>query len=240
MSGSRDSAKCAAAVALMALLLGACGDKEVDITITPEPMPTLTYNAQTPDISEQIQAQSSPDDMVKAVDIIPGVYTDIRYATENNFTGKVIYESAEVYLRRSTAEKLARVQLSLNAEGYSLCIWDGWRSRSAQIALWEACPDERYVANPYTGLSGHCRGNTVDITLVTTDGKPVEMPSGFDEFSALGDRDYSDVNPEAAENARRLEAAMLSEGFTPYFAEWWHYTDSDSYDFCEELPQTAE
>lgn len=63
------------------------------------------------------------------------------------------------------------------------------------------------------------------------------MPSNFDEFGALADRDYSDVSPEAAENARLLEQAMASEGFNAYNAEWWHYTDSDSYDFCEELPQ---
>lgn len=199
----RRRAACCAV--LLAVLLTGCGAGEVDIIMTPNatesPVVSSPQAVETADTAQ-------PDDMVKVVDIIPGIYTDVRYATADNFTGRAIYPDSEVYLRRSTAEKLARVQRSLNAQGYSLCIWDGWRSRSSQIALWEACPDERYVSNPYTGLSGHCRGNTVDITLVTIDGEPVEMPSNFDEFGALADRDYSDVSPETAENARLLEQAM--------------------------------
>ena len=118
----------------------------------------------------------------------------------------------------------------LNSYGYSLCIWDGWRPVAAQFALWRACPDPVYVANPFSGVSGHCRGNTVDITLVTLDGESVAMPSDFDDFSSLADRDYSDVSPEAAENARLLEELMTAAGFRPYSAEWWHYTDNDAYD----------
>ena len=101
---------------------------------------------------------------------------------------------------------------------------------AAQFALWRACPDPVYVANPFSGVSGHCRGNTVDITLVTLDGESVAMPSDFDDFSSLADRDYSDVSPEAAENARLLEELMTAAGFRPYSAEWWHYTDNDAYD----------
>ena len=59
------------------------------------------------------------------------------------------------------------------------------------------------------------------------------MPSGFDDFSALADRDYSDVSETAAGNARLLEAAMTEAGFTGYSAEWWHYTDVDGYPVCE-------
>ena len=61
------------------------------------------------------------------------------------------------------------------------------------------------------------------------------MPTGFDDFTAMADRDYSDVSADAAENARLLEREMTAEGFEPYFAEWWHYTDSDEYDICESL-----
>ena len=87
------------------------------------------------------------------------------------------------------------------------------------------------MANPYGGHSGHSNGGTVDITLVALDGSPVEMPSGFDEFSPLADRDYSDVSPVAAEHARILEQAMVVAGFVPYAGEWWHYTDSDAYPY---------
>ena len=69
----------------------------------------------------------------------------------------------------------------------------------------------------------------MDVTLVMADGTPVAMPSGFDDFSSLANRDYSDVPGEAAQNALILEKAMLSHGFLGYFAEWWHYSDSASY-----------
>lgn len=219
-----------ALITALALLLSACGAREVDITMTPAP-------AETP-VKEQEPAPAQspePGEMVRIVDIIPNIFTDARYASAHNFTGKAIYGSDEVYLRYSTAEKLAHVQERLNALGYSLCVWDGWRPVAAQFALWRAVPDARYVADPFNGASGHCRGNTVDITLVTLDGEPVDMPTDFDDFTARADRDYSDVSAEAAENARLLEREMVSEGFKPYSAEWWHYTDSDEYEVCESL-----
>lgn len=173
--------------------------------------------------------------MVRVVDIIPDIRLDIRYAAAENFTGEVIYESAEAYLRRGTAEKLAKVQKELEELGYSLTIWDAWRPVAAQFALWRVCPDARYVADPFNGFSGHCRGNTVDITITTLDGEPVELPSGFDDFSALADRDYTDVSEAAAANARLLEDVMTRAGFAGYSAEWWHYTDTDAYEVVEAL-----
>ena len=149
--------------------------------------------------------------------------------------GAAIYDSAEVYLRYATAEKLARVQERLNAQGYSLCIWDGWRSLPAQFALWRACPDPAYVSNPFSGLSGHCRGNTVDITLVTIDGGYVEMPTDFDNFTALADRDYSDVSPGRRRERPAAAGGDVRRGFIGYQAEWWHYSDSDSYEIKETL-----
>ena len=191
--------------------------------------PSEPTKAPAPEPTEGPKAE----DMVRAVDIIPGIFIDARYATERNFTGQVIYDSGEVYLRRGTAEKLAAVQKSLNAKGYSLCIWDGWRSVEAQWRLWEVCPDPRYVADPRNGVSNHCRGNMVDITLVTLEGGPVEMPSDFDAFGPEADRDYSDVSPEAAANARLLEEEMAAAGFAGYSAEWWHFTDGDTYEVFE-------
>ena len=108
-------------------------------------------------------------------------------------------------------------------------MWDAYRPIEAQLKLWEICPDPAYVSDPNKGYSGHCRGNTIDVTLVTADGKELEMPSGYDEFSALADRDYSDVSSAAAKNAELLESVMKKHGFKGYQAEWWHYTDTVSY-----------
>ena len=218
----------ALALALCLLLCSACGGAEVDITTAPEP-------TAAPVTTPSPSPTPEPGDMVRAVDIIQDIRLDIRYAAAENFTGEVIYESTEAYLRRGTAEKLSKVQDELEEQGYSLTIWDAWRPVAAQFALWRACPDARYVADPFNGVSGHCRGNTVDITITTLDGEPVELPSGFDDFSALADRDYSDVSETAAANARLLEDAMTRAGFSGYSAEWWHYTDTDAYDVVEAL-----
>lgn len=55
------------------------------------------------------------------------------------------------------------------------------------------------------------------------------MPTGFDDFSALADRDYSDCSEEAASNALLLQDVMERHGFVGYAKEWWHYSDTDSY-----------
>ena len=85
------------------------------------------------------------------------------------------------------------------------------------------------MSNPNDGFSSHSRGNTVDITLVYADGTELVMPTGFDDFSKLADRDYSDCSKEAADNARFLEQLMKKHGFKPYSGEWWHFTDTQSY-----------
>ena len=55
------------------------------------------------------------------------------------------------------------------------------------------------------------------------------MPTGFDDFSALADRNYSDCPEEAARNALLLQSVMEEAGFTGYFGEWWHFSDTDAY-----------
>lgn len=91
------------------------------------------------------------------------------------------------------------------------------------------CPNPVYVADPTKGFSKHSRGNTVDISLIKTNGDPVEMPSDFDDFTSRADRNYSDVSQAAGENARYLEEVMTAAGFVGYSGEWWHYSDSTEY-----------
>ena len=75
---------------------------------------------------------------------------------------------------------------------------------------------------------------TVDITIVLLDGTEIEMPTGFDNFTAAADRDYSDVSETAAANALLLENTMKAHGFKPYSAEWWHFSDKVSYPAVED------
>lgn len=169
------------------------------------------------------------DDFVDLLLYVPGISVDLRYATDNNFTGQPIYDFELPYLRCGTAQKLCQAAEELAQYGYYLKIWDAFRPVSAQFTLWEVCPDASFVANPNVGFSSHSRGNTVDLTLVDKWGQELEMPSGFDEFSALADRDYSDCSAEAAQNALLLQETMEKFGFSGYKKEWWHFSDSEEY-----------
>ena len=121
---------------------------------------------------------------------------------------------------------------SLRSQGYRLLIWDAFRPQSAQYTLYENASEEdrAFLANP-DSKSQHSAGRTVDVSMVKLDGSAVEMPTGFDDFTSKSDRDYSDVSKEAANNSQILEKALEDAGFVGYQKEWWHYTDSDKYDF---------
>lgn len=175
------------------------------------------------------QPEPGNEEFVPVLDYIPDLVVELKYATEDNFTGQVIYPFRDAYLRYGTVKKLLLAQDILRTKGLGLKLWDGFRPISAQYVLWQVYPNPVYVANPQTGFSSHSRGNTVDITLVDSAGEELIMPTGFDDFSALADRDYSDCAEEATENARLLQSVMEESGFIGYYGEWWHYSDSVSY-----------
>lgn len=235
---------------LLCLMLAGCGFRREE---PPEPRPEQAEEPEAPaeqavpappveaapEPAEEPVPEPEPAEFVRVADYLPDILVDLRYATADNFTGQVIYDFTDAYLRYGTVEKLAVVQETVAEQGYGLKIWDAFRPTAAQFALWEICPDGRYVANPNKGFSSHSRGNTVDLTLVTLEGEEVVMPTGFDDFTALADRDYSDAAPEAAENALLLETAMTEAGFRPYSGEWWHFSDTDSYEVEETFTPPA-
>jgi D-alanyl-D-alanine dipeptidase len=172
-------------------------------------------------------------DYVKVVDYIPTIYVELKYGTTDNISGTVIYDFKNAYLRYGTVKKLMKVQTELNAMGYSMKIWDAYRPVEAQYKLWAAKPDARYIADPNKGYTSHSLGNTIDVTLVNADGSAIDMPTGFDNFTSKGDRDYSDVTPEQRGNALLLENIMKRYEFKPYSGEWWHFQDEQSYTYVD-------
>ena len=239
---------------LCCLLLAGCGRAEPAQTVPPATDPVVqetaapteapteapTKTPTQPPVTASAEPAQLPepadDELVRVRDYIPTVREELAYATEHNFTGQKIYDFYNAYLRYGTVKKLAAACAELEAQGLGILIWDGYRPVSAQAALWEICPDPAYVSHPVTGSRSHCRGSAVDLTLVDLEtGEKLVMPTGFDDFSALADRDYSDCEAEAAENARLLEGIMEKHGFKPYSGEWWHFSDTDSYPVEEEF-----
>ena len=197
-----------------------------ETTLPPE---TASETSVPTETAAVLQPEPADEDFVAVKDYIPDVLVDLKYATQDNFTGQVIYEFEDVYLRYGMVKKLAAVQDALRGMGLGLKIWDGFRPVAAQFKLWEVCPDPTYVANPEKGYSNHNRGSAVDVTLVDSEGNELEMPTGFDDFSALADRDYSDCNETATANAMLLQETMEAHGMSGYFGEWWHFNNDNRY-----------
>lgn len=197
----------------------------------------------TPPVTEPGQTGSvepEDDDFVRVLDYIPMARQQLMYATKDNFTGTVIYGSSDAYLRYGTVKKLMEAQKDLQRLGYTLVIWDAYRPVYAQQRLYDAYPDPNFVSPPGTGNQDHCRGRAVDVTIANIlTGELLEMPTGFDDFSAKADRDYSDVSPVAACNAQILTDAMERNGFKGYSGEWWHFNDTDEYPIEEVFDPAA-
>lgn len=237
-------------ILLILLLLFGCGrvDFAETTSYVTENFPSATTVLETAASSETACPTTEPEmipepadeDFVLVRDYIPGIVINLKYATTDNFTGQIIYETHEAYLRYGTVKKLILVQKELEKQGLSLKLWDGYRPPAAQWKLWDICPNANYVSDPNKGFSSHSRGNTVDVTLVDESGVELEMPTGFDDFTERADRDYSDCTAEQKHNARMLEELMIQYGFKPYAKEWWHYSDTVKYEAAHEIVEGAD
>jgi D-alanyl-D-alanine dipeptidase len=170
----------------------------------------------------------SPD-LVDLTTVDPRIKLDIRYAGSNNFMGIPLYERSGAYLQRPAAEALKRAQDALGAQGYGLLIHDAYRPWFVTWMFWEATPPDArmFVANPAKG-SRHNRGCAVDLTLYDLKtGRPVEMPSRYDEFSGRAHADFMGGTTKQRALRAILREAMTVQGFEVYAEEWWHFDFKD-------------
>ena len=159
---------------------------------------------------------------------VPDARIDMLYKV-TSAAGRPLYlTSMPCLIHRATAEKLQKVIKTLKPSGYTIKIWDAWRPPEAHQALWDAVQDPDYVVPPSKGLSWHCYGISVDLTLVKLDGSPVEMPSKFDEFSDRAASNYVGGDPEIARRVTLLQEAMRGAGFRTIQSEWWHFDDMNA------------
>lgn len=169
-------------------------------------------------------AKAKPLGLLHVPDHVPGVRVDLRYRTSSNATGKPLYPpDMPCLLHRSAVDKLAKAQKILRREGYGLLILDAWRPPESHAALWNAVQDSRWVVPPWEGLSLHCYGLAVDVTLVDSEGREQRMPSAFDEFSPRARSDYQGPDPDIRRNVALLQGAMKQAGFRAIPDEWWHF-----------------
>ncbi|MEK9661216.1 MAG: D-alanyl-D-alanine dipeptidase [Alphaproteobacteria bacterium] len=146
----------------------------------------------------------------------------LAYATAVNFTGQPIYAEADCYLHADAAALLDRATGLAAALGYRFRIFDAFRPSEAQWAMWRHTPDPVFLSDPRCG-SPHSRGVAVDLTLVDTAGRTLDMGTGFDAFTPLSHHGNDAIPPSAQRNRALLLGIMTAAGWDCYLKEWWHY-----------------
>jgi D-alanyl-D-alanine dipeptidase len=148
---------------------------------------------------------------------------EIRYATTYNFTGERLYPFPSAYVRKELIPCLEAVQRELAAYGLGLKIYDAYRPLPVQQKMWDLIHDEHFVSNPAVNRGRHTRGTAVDVSLVDRHGKPVPMPSDFDEFSPRAAVNYCGGSTAERHHRDLLQRVMTRHGFLSYPDEWWHF-----------------
>lgn len=180
---------------------------------------------------------------------VSGVAHDLRYASTNNFAGRVLYTGLDcAWIRREAAAGLeaAAAWLAQARPGYTLLVLDALRPQRVQEAIWAdvaGTPAQDYFADPVRG-SIHSFGMAVDVTLLDAQGRESDMGSGYDEMSL---RSHPMLDAEhlalgvltAAQVAERgwLHAAMARGGFRAIPTEWWHFDHGDRDAVRRDLPR---
>lgn len=169
-----------------------------------------------------VQAESESD-LVEIQTIDPTILVELKYATSDNLSGRVLYPADfRAQLRRGVALELHSAQEALRPLGLGLKVWDAYRPLEVQKALFEIISNPSYVAAP-GGLAMHNRGVAVDVTLVDASGRDLEMPTKFDAMGHAATYFYDGGNPLILGNLIVLQRVMKQAGFYACKTEWWHF-----------------
>jgi D-alanyl-D-alanine dipeptidase len=194
-----------------------------------------------------VNASALPSGFVYLRDVALTIVLDMRYTTSENFIGTPIegYIKPVAIATKEAAIALNNVQTDLQRFGLSLKIYDAYRPQLAvdHFVRWakdltdvrkqteyypkvskEVLFQEGYIASK----SGHSRGSTFDLTLVSIDNKgaprELDMGTSFDFFDPKSGSEHTDLTVTQRANRKLLQTVMEKQGFKPYPKEWWHFT----------------
>ena len=161
--------------------------------------------------------------LVKITDKELDIVIDLKYGTKDNFTGEKVYKEQHLYFHSEALEKF-KVAIEIAKKiGFRFKVFDAFRPQEAQVALWNHTPDPNFLADPARG-SAHSRGVAVDLTLIYSSGKELDMGTEFDAFTHLSYHGVTkDISIEAQKNRLTLLGIMSAAGWDFYKNEWWHY-----------------
>lgn len=160
---------------------------------------------------------------IELISLNPAIVLDLRYATTNNFVNEQLYDCGRCFLRHESAMQLAEAQKILSEKGYGLKLFDCYRPLPVQQRLWDKFRNPNYVTPPEKG-SMHNRGLAVDLTIIDSTGRELDMGTTFDFFGKEAHHTFSDLPDDVLENRRLLKNTMEAVGFRSIRTEWWHYS----------------
>ena len=152
------------------------------------------------------------------------------------------YIGDTIILSMKAIEALSQVQDELREQGLSLKIYDAYRPQKAvdHFIRWAGIPSDTVQKRNYypkldkprlfdlgyiSARSGHTRGSTVDLTIVSmTDGSELDMGGTYDYFGERSHHSFSGITRKQLDNRLLLKQVMEKYGFKAYSKEWWHYT----------------
>src|SRR6266699_3955398 len=174
-------------------------------------------------------AEDAKSNLVDIKSVDPSIVVELRYAGTHNRLHRRLYPpSMRALVQPSVAKQLVGAQNFLRPYKFGLKIWDAYRPESVQRQLWQFAHDESYVTNPDDGVgSMHTWGVAVDATLVDIRGRPVSMPTDFDDFTPAAVLRYHGTDPVIRSHLKLLQRAMGRNGFYGLRTEWWHFTAQD-------------
>ena len=170
-----------------------------------------------------------PTDLVELTKLDSTIKLEIRYAGTNNFLGTRVYDEGRAFLQRPAAEALVKAHRVLRRLGFGILVHDAYRPWYVTRIFWDATPDSlRWMVANHAEGSKHNRGAAVDVTLYNVDtGRPVEMPSTYDESTRRARADYPGGTSLQRWHRELLRRALVHEGFTANPLEWWHFDYKD-------------
>ena len=193
-----------------------------------------------------VSASELPEGFVYVKEMIPNIILDMRYHGSNNFVGESIngYIEPKCILTIDAVKNLKNVQNELRHFGLGLIIFDAYRPQMAvdHFILWSKNKDNRMKEKYYPDISkkdlfakgyiasrsGHSRGSTVDLSIVSLKDKTeLDMGTNYDFFSILSWPSSMDINEDQRSNRMLLQILMKKNGFISLKEEWWHFTMED-------------
>ncbi|HMN17144.1 MAG TPA: M15 family metallopeptidase [Ignavibacteriaceae bacterium] len=218
-------------------------------------------------LSKNLFTQNLPKGFVEITDVIPDIILDLRYTTNHNFIGAPVdgYNAKKCYITRAAADSLLKVQIELRQFNLSLKVYDAYRPQRAvdHFVRWaedlgdtltkkEFYPnlnkDRLFIDGYIAKKSGHSRGSTIDLTIVSIPipyqpeyniedqcecfksiderfkDNSLDMGTGFDCFQQLSHTLNKEIGAQQKANRLLLKSLMEKYGFKNLAEEWWHFT----------------